>query len=1542
MRDKSSLLLAFNWFSFVTFLCVIVATAHVIHQRTGDSSIDFFTRDTIEFARALLSGNLDELNDQLTTANERLARIHERCRQRLLADGAATSPDSLRNQVRDLVLDSDHIDIAIVATNDAVAPLTMATTGMSLHVRSRLAPRNLYLQLRLHNSAIDLAWQQLRQLSFTTQMHVTVHAYLATRDSAFGTRTVRNFFDPGTPVSDMCAHYVADALDVPDGMKRIRAATASREYYFAVPVTLLPVLGTDARIVCQAVVDIGPHVAADKRALKVLSGLVAVFVVLSVLEFVFLLQRYVRPLHASRQMLETVLDTIPVRVFWKDAAFKYLGCNRQFAQDTGLASPKDIVGKTDHDLGGREFADIYRADDRAIIESGVPKFNYEEPSVSLDGHAQWLRSSKAPLRAPTGDIIGVLGTFEDITEQKRAKEDLLRRLGFEQALARLSACLLDTANIPNLIEQSLGDIAAALQVQVVRIFNYDSGDGETTINVAFQWCEHETLENRGRLVGVQPEDFAWSFARIAEDKNLVIGDINCLPPEAAEERARFAGLGARAFLAVPIHRAGIVCGLVNAVCVNGPRSWREDEVGFFTTCVQIIGGAIERHEIHADLRRHHDELERTVRHRTEDLVLINDQLRESQNLYASTVNSLRDWVHVVDRDMCILFANDAFVGACRKFGFDTRVIGANLFELMPFLDSRVREEYLRVFATGKAIITQDQNTLKDHTVFTETKKTPVVVNGVVDRVVTFIEDITERKMAEQALRESEARYRTLFDSSPVGVAEQDWSLVKHCLDQMRDAGVDNLDAYLTQHPDRVMEFWSNFIIRDANLAMQQIHGVASRHQLVANIDRLFPDEAAGALKATLLAMSRGDQEFEMETIVQSPEREKRHVAMKWRMVPGYEATYAKVVLSLSDITERKRAEQLVRQSEQKFSATFQLSPALMAIVKNDTGSFLEVNDAYVRNTGYSREELMGKRAESFDIWSLAQREEVRGLIRRDGMLANFEMQYRTRDGSFRTGLLFAEPLNLGGTPCMLTMAVDITDRVHANEELQTREAQYRALFVSSPIALWQGDFSRVHEYAAAIKARGIDDMAAYLHAHPIEIRECLSRFVMRAANNATLALFDAANAAEMLHRSSEMFCEKTIEEFVNTIAAMVSGKTSYHAETAIRTLGGATRRCLFGFSALPGAEKTFANVLISFVDISARTAAEEQRARFAALVESSNEFIGMADLAGYVTYLNRAGRELVGLGPEDDVSRTRITDYVPEEQRESLARDVLAAVKSLGVWSGDGVLRNFQTKALVDVAIVTFVVPPPIPGAQPCIATVMRNITARKRADAQIRAHEQQLRSMASEILLAEERERRRIAAGLHDDVCQTLAVVKMKLGMMRGDARQKKACAEIAASVELAIASLRSLVFDLSPPALYELGLGAALEWLADRVHRLHGIACTFAARTNLGMLDEGTRTILYLSTRELVMNVVKHAAARRMSITADILGESLCIVVTDNGRGIAAAAAPYDTFGLFSVRERLRYLGGTLDIQSQKGKGTTAVVAIPLPAGARNGKSV
>jgi len=128
----------------------------------------------------------------------------------------------------------------------------------------------------------------------------------------------------------------------------------------------------------------------------------------------------------QHELTSKIIETIPLRVFWKDSDLHYLGCNMSFARDAGKNSPEELLGKDDFQMGWKEQAEMYRADDQRVMDSDTPKLSIEEPQTTPTGERTWLRTSKVPLHNDAGEVFGLLGTYEDVTERVEAQQQLER------------------------------------------------------------------------------------------------------------------------------------------------------------------------------------------------------------------------------------------------------------------------------------------------------------------------------------------------------------------------------------------------------------------------------------------------------------------------------------------------------------------------------------------------------------------------------------------------------------------------------------------------------------------------------------------------------------------------------------------------------------------------------------------------------------------------------------------------------------------------------------------------------------------------------------------------------------------------------------------------------------------------------------------------------------------------------------------------------------------------------------------------------------
>lgn len=235
--------------------------------------------------------------------------------------------------------------------------------------------------------------------------------------------------------------------------------------------------------------------------------------------------------------------------------------------------------------------------------------------------------------------------------------------------------------------------------------------------------------------------------------------------------------------------------------------------------------------------------------------------------------------------------------------------------------------------------------------------------------------------------------------------------------------------------------------------------------------------------------------------------------------------------------------------------------------------------------------------------------------------------------------------------------------------------------------------------------------------------------------------------------------------------------------------------------------------------------------------------------------------------------------------------------------------------------------------------------TARKRSEERQEVSRRQLRALTHELSRAEDEERRRCAIYLHDQIGQALALLRMKLAELDRESPAEALRPSITKLTELvddAIDDAQTLTFDLSPPLLHELGLAAAIEWLGEKFCRENGL------EFDLEVVDDShekgaageTASILFRAVRELLMNVVKHAAATRVRIRVEYGAAGTNIDVHDDGVGFDTSTLTANRgmhrFGLFSIRERLDFIGGSFEISSESGHGTRATLFAPADSAA------
>jgi PAS domain S-box-containing protein len=897
-------------------------------------------------------------------------------------------------------------------------------------------------------------------------------------------------------------------------------------------------------------------------------------------------------------------------------------------------------------------------------------------------------------------------------------------------------------------------------------------------------------------------------------------------------------------------------------------------------------------------------------------------------------------------------------------------------------------------------------------------------------VVILSVNILRRKTAEEALRASEEKYRTLCNNIPGMVyrARADWSteIVSKCEDicgysaeQLGQGTVNWLDVVHPDDKDKVLEAGSGLTEGPTTISQEYriiakdgaIRWVADDKSSYFSEDGLFKgvdgvvfdvterkqtteqlEEERNKLQSIIEAMSDGltiqNRDYEIihqNEVIKNIYGERTgekcyHVyegkddvcegcPVKMAFEDGRShASERTVTMPSGEIGIWENIANPIRDSGGNIVACLEIARNVTArrqaekmnqmILKTSTdgywvadlqGNILEINDAYCLMVGYSRAELLSMKIG--DVEAAESPQEVAEHIRKivDAGSDRFESRHRRKDGTIIDVDVSVTYLPLSGGR-VFTFFRDITEHKKAEQGLKESEERYRALFEGSAEGILVADIeTKKFKYAnpaicrmlgyteEQLRQMGVPDV------HPKEsLEHTLSEFEAQARGEKTLA----PNIACLRKDGTIGYVD------INTARLMIDG-----------------RKCNVGF----------------FTDITEHKLAEEARRKseekYRRLVENLKQeyFFYSHGTDGIFTYMSPSMENVLGYTEQEflthyteyltdnpinkevvhhtelsiqgkqqppyeieifhkngDVHRLEVSEAPVFDAAgkvtavEGIAHDIterLRARQQLQEARDDLEMRVEQRTA--DLARVN--------------KELRIEITERTKAEGQLLTYQQQLRSLASQLSLSEERTRRRIATDVHDHIGQNLAMCKIKLETLRESMTSSKlseSYGEISELISQTIDSSRTLTFDLSPPVLYELGFEAAIEWLVRKTRQQHGVSAEFEGDGQAEPMDDDVRVLLFQVVRELLVNVAKHARARNVKVWTQRAGDEIIVGVEDDGVGFDTTAARSDGygtggFGLFSIRERLGHIGGHVNIESEPKQGTRVTLVAPADHG-------
>jgi len=647
--------------------------------------------------------------------------------------------------------------------------------------------------------------------------------------------------------------------------------------------------------------------------------------------------------------------------------------------------------------------------------------------------------------------------------------------------------------------------------------------------------------------------------------------------------------------------------------------------------------------------------------------------------------------------------------------------------------------------------------------------------------------------------------------------------------------------------------------------------------------------------------------------------------------------------------ERQRSvEKALRESEERYRSLVKQSSDGVYIFDPETARILEANDQFTKLLGYTEDEIPG--LSLYDI-VISRKEMIDASIRkvlRDGTYIYGLRHYRHKNGSVIDVEISGTLIHYGEAQVVMVNLRNVTERRKAEEKLRNQAMQLKEqaelLDIAEDAIIVLDMEDRIVFWNAGAEERygwtkdEVKNQVSYVVLHtvfPEPLIDIKAKLAMvgrwegelvqkkRSGEEIVVESRLALRRDQKNRPVAIMEINNDITERKQTQIALQRSKEELEARVAART-----------------AELQDANDRL-IVELNRRKRIEDMlrkgAERYRNLFVNSPLGIYRVNAEGRILMGNPTLIRMLGYSSFDELVSVggKRRDYEPSYLRKKI-KDRLEK---------EGRVRGFETKWRKRDKTSIFVrenakaVRSP-DGTLLYYEGTVEDITEQKKAEEKIKSYQKQLRSLASDLSLAEERERRRIATMLHDHIGQILAISKIKLGALAqliGNDESMNQLKEVRNHIEQAIQYTRSLTFELSPPILYDLGLEAALEWLAEQVREHQRINCMFEADAYPKPVSDEIRIVLFSAVRELLMNVTKHAQANVAKITIRRVNDSITVHVADNGIGFVPSKMSFyrdenKGFGLFSIRERLRHLSGQMEVRSGRGRGTRVILTAPL----------
>ena len=665
-----------------------------------------------------------------------------------------------------------------------------------------------------------------------------------------------------------------------------------------------------------------------------------------------------------------------------------------------------IAGRSREQLLGTDFRTITHPDEvrpnlegmRRLCEGEASSYETEKRYLRPDGSAVWARLKVVAFSEPGGSRELHLVMAEDITEQKRMRQEL------EASEEKLRRIFLLTPE-----PMSINDLEDGLRY--------------LDVNEAFErvtgWSREQTI---GRTVG---ELGLWADPGQREEAFRQFRAEGRIRGFEHQIRRRDGTTGTLLLSLEPLSSGGRLLGIVASMDITGRK--RADQ-----------------------------------------------ELREALRFNQQIIDSARDGVIVYGPDMRYRAWNrfmEELTGVPAS-----EALGRHPLELFPFLRETGVIQIIERALAGESpeavelpywLPKSGRRGWNSHVSGPLRNQAGEIIGA-----IATVREISESKLAQERVRESERRFRAIFDSAPISLWEMDLSEAKKYLDELARANV-NLAEYFGLHPEEVARRLGILKLVDANPATLDLLEARDIPEVLIGWTRLMEGVPAQTIARVAVALHTGCPRLRYE--ISFPTFRGRHLncQVDLSVMPGAEDSWSRVLLSVVDITAVKQTQEALRASEERLAAIFRCSPAAIAISDLEGGDALvEVNDTFEKVTGYRSDEAVGRTTGELHIFpETAEYERAVRLLRENGFLENFEIRIRRKDGEIRSGLLSAGPVIIHGRRLVASATIDITARRRAERDLEQANLRLSLALASGALGIWEWDVladslawdDRIHE-----------------------------------------------------------------------------------------------------------------------------------------------------------------------------------------------------------------------------------------------------------------------------------------------------------------------------------------------------------------------------------------------------------------------------------------------------------------------------------------------